>query len=97
MNIAKEITRLRESVGENRRQFSDHTGIPVRTLEDWEAGRRTPPEYLPRLIAYQLAYEKLAGGQGEVVEPSTVVVEDPTPTPAPGSESSDANMEVYLL
>lgn len=59
MNIAKRITELRESVGENRKEFSLHTGIPVRTLEDWEAGRRTPPEYIPRLIAYQLEYEKM--------------------------------------
>ena len=43
----------------NRKEFSEHTGIPVRTLEDWEAGRRTPPEYIPRLIAYQLKYEEL--------------------------------------
>jgi len=28
-------------------------------LEDWEAGRRTPPEYIPKLIAYQLKYEEL--------------------------------------
>lgn len=58
MNIAKKIRELRESVGENRTEFSKHTGIPVRTIEDWEAGRRTPPEYIPRLIAYQLEYEK---------------------------------------
>ena len=49
----------RRGVGENRKEFSIHTGIPVRTLEDWEAGRRTPPDYIPRLIAYQLEYEKL--------------------------------------
>ena len=59
MNIAKRITELRESVGEGKKEFSIHTGIPIRTLEDWEAGRRTPPEYIPRLIAYQLEYEKL--------------------------------------
>lgn len=43
----------------SRKEFSEHVGIPVRTLEDWEAGRRTPPEYIPRLIAYQLKYEEL--------------------------------------
>ena len=43
----------------DRKEFSEHTGIPVRTLEDWEAARRTPPEYIPRLIAYQLKYEEL--------------------------------------
>ena len=59
MSIAERITELRESVGENRSEFSKHTGIPVRTIEDWEAGRRTPPEYIPRLIAYQLKYEEL--------------------------------------
>ena len=59
MDIAKRITELREEVGENRKEFSVHTGIPVRTLEDWEAGRRTPPEYIPRLIEYQMKYEKL--------------------------------------
>jgi putative transcriptional regulator len=59
MTIAEKITELRERVGENRKEFSLRTGIPVRTLEDWEAGRRTPPEYIPRLIAYQLEYEEL--------------------------------------
>lgn len=43
----------------NRKEFSEHTGIPVRTLEDWEAGRRRPPEYIPRMISYQLKYEEL--------------------------------------
>ena len=41
MNSANRIRELRESIGMNRRQFSEHTGIPIRTLEDWEAGRRT--------------------------------------------------------
>ena len=59
MDIAKKITELREEAGENRKDFSVHTGIPVRTLEDWEAGRRTPPEYIPRLIEYQMKYEEL--------------------------------------
>lgn len=59
METAKVIKELRESVNMNRKEFSEHTGIPVRTLEDWEADRRTPPEYIPRLIAYQLKYEEL--------------------------------------
>lgn len=59
MTIAETIKELREGTGMTRKQFSEHTGIPVRTLEDWEAARRTPPEYIPRLIAYQLKYEAL--------------------------------------
>ena len=61
MTIVKKIRELRESVGENRTEFPKHTGIPVRTIEDWESGRRTPPEYIPRLLAYQLKYEELTG------------------------------------
>ena len=59
MDIAIKIKDLRERTGLTRKEFSEHTGIPVRTLEDWEAARRTPPEYIPRLIAYQLKYEEL--------------------------------------
>ncbi|MBQ6788298.1 MAG: helix-turn-helix domain-containing protein [Lachnospiraceae bacterium] len=59
MESAKIIRELRESIGLTRKEFSEHIGIPVRTLEDWEAGRRTPPEYIPKLIAYQLKYEEL--------------------------------------
>lgn len=63
MDIAKSIRDLRENTGMSRKEFSEHTGIPVRTLEDWEAGRRTPPEYIPGLIAYQLKYEELVKGK----------------------------------
>ena len=59
MESAKIIKDLRESIKLSRKEFSEHIGIPVRTLEDWEAGRRTPPEYIPRLISYQLKYEEL--------------------------------------
>ena len=65
MDTAKQIKELRESTGMSRKDFSEHTGIPVRTLEDWEAARRTPPEYIPRLIAYQLKYEELVRERGE--------------------------------
>lgn len=59
MDTAKVIKELRESTGMTRKEFSEYTGIPVRTLEDWEAARRTPPEYIPRLLEYRLKYEEL--------------------------------------
>ena len=64
MDAAEKIKELRESTGMSRKEFSEHTGIPVRTLEDWEAGRRTPPEYIPRLLGYQLRYEELVRKNG---------------------------------
>ena len=72
MDTANTIKELRESIGMSRKEFSEHTGIPVRTLEDWEAARRTPPEYIPRLIAYQLKYEELVKDFVNRVEFDTV-------------------------
>lgn len=62
MDIANRIKQLREKTGMNRKEFSEYTGIPVRTLEDWEAGRRTPPEYIPRLLAYQIKFDEIMRG-----------------------------------
>ena len=59
MEPKDKIRELRTQTGMNRKDFSEHLGIPLRTIEDWEAGRRKPPEYIPRLIAYQLMYEKM--------------------------------------
>ncbi|MGN0353534.1 MAG: helix-turn-helix domain-containing protein [Muricoprocola sp.] len=63
MEAADKIRKLREQTGMTRKDFALHVGIPLRTVEDWEAGRRTPPEYIPRLIAYQLKYEELVEKQ----------------------------------
>ena len=68
MGVANIIKELRDSIGMSRKEFSEHTGIPVRTLEDWEAARRTPPEYIPRLIAYQLKYEELIKNSANRIE-----------------------------
>ena len=54
MESADKIRRLREQTGMTRKDFSIHIGIPLRTIEEWEAGRRRPPDYSPRLIEYQL-------------------------------------------
>ena len=59
MESADKIRKLREQTGMTRKDFSIHIGIPLRTIEDWEAGRRRPPEYIPRLIEFQLKYEEL--------------------------------------
>lgn len=58
-DINQQIIELRKETELNRKAFAEHFGIPLRTIEDWEAGRRTPPEYVPRLIKYQIEYEKL--------------------------------------
>lgn len=51
-----DIRALRTSAGLTQQQFSDLLGIPKRTIENWEGGKRQPPDYLVRLIAFYLEY-----------------------------------------
>ena len=41
MEAAEIIKGLRDKTGMTRKAFSDHLGIPVRTVEDWEKGKDT--------------------------------------------------------
>lgn len=45
-----EIREIREKTGMSRAEFSRIYGIPVRTLEDWEAGKRKCPDYVVSLL-----------------------------------------------
>lgn len=51
------IKKMREEAGMTQKAFSNFFGIPVRTLQDWEAGLRKPPEYVVRLLPYKLKAE----------------------------------------
>lgn len=44
------ITEMRNYIGVSRAEFSRRYSIPLRTLESWEAGVRTPPEYVLDLL-----------------------------------------------
>jgi len=44
------ITNLREMSGLRRAPFCAKYGIPYRTMEDWEKGVSTPPEYVLTLL-----------------------------------------------
>ena len=59
MGRGKEVRELRDSLGMNRREFSDYYGIPYRTVQDWEAEKRELPEYLLRLMIYRAEMERL--------------------------------------
>lgn len=47
MNSLKE---LREQTGLSQTEFAEYFGISVRTLQEWEQGRRKPPDYLVSLL-----------------------------------------------
>lgn len=48
------LKNLRSIANLNQRQISEYYGIPLRTWEDWESGRRKMPEYLLRLLNYKI-------------------------------------------
>ena len=56
MSRGKEVKKLREKMGMNRREFSDYYGIPYRTVQDWEAEKRELPDYLLRLGQFTRNY-----------------------------------------
>ena len=66
MNRGSQIKELREKMGMNRREFCDYYGIPYRTVQDWEAGKRELPDYLLRLIIYRAEIEHAIKGESRL-------------------------------
>ena len=44
------IRDLRTKLGDTQSEFAARYHIPFRTVQNWEAGVRTPPEYVMRLL-----------------------------------------------
>lgn len=42
-----------------QKEFGKYFDIPQRTIENWEGERRTPPEYVVKLIKYKMEKEGL--------------------------------------
>ena len=54
MKSAKE---LRVKTGLSQSEFAGYLKIPKRTIQDWDQGRRIPPDYILELIEYKLVHE----------------------------------------
>lgn len=53
--------KIREKSGMSRPDFARWLGVPYRTMQEWELGRRAMPEYVLRLIAYKVYNEMEKG------------------------------------
>ena len=51
---ASRIKGIRKTARLTQRALSELLKIPLRTIENWEAGKRNPPEYVIDLIEYRL-------------------------------------------
>ena len=52
------IKELRLSTRMTQREFAGYFNIPLRTIENWETGKRNPPEYVVELIRYKIEKEE---------------------------------------
>ena len=59
MDVQMRMIELRKSTGMNRKEFCEYFGIPYRTVTEWERGTRKMPDYVLRLIEYQVRMEKM--------------------------------------
>lgn len=48
------IKEARQAVGITQKALSELLEIPLRSLENWESGKRTPPPYVEKLIVEKL-------------------------------------------
>lgn len=53
------ISELRKIINMSQRQFSEHFGIPVGTLRNWEQGISNPPEYVFQMIFTAIRRDKM--------------------------------------
>ena len=50
----KTIKEARQAAGLSQQGVTDTLGIPRRTLQDWESGKRTPPGWAEALVVEKL-------------------------------------------
>lgn len=59
MTFIMTFKELRKASGMNLRQFSEYFSIPYRTIQNWEEGKRSCPDYLLALMEYKLRTERI--------------------------------------
>lgn len=59
------IKDLRTASGMTQKAFAEYFGIPKRTIENWEGGKRDAADYLLTLIEYKLRREGLIPDDAE--------------------------------
>ena len=50
----EEFKNLRLAIGFTQKQISEHFEVPMRTIQHWELGDRTPPAYVQKLLIREL-------------------------------------------
>lgn len=61
--FAEKLKQARTEANITQQGMADLMLIPKRTIEDWEANRRTPPQYVQRFVLNELENLK---GEGQI-------------------------------
>lgn len=59
---AETIKIICEAYGMSQTALSRRFGIPIRTVQDWYAGRRTPPAYVVNMLSDLLEHDQTTKG-----------------------------------
>ena len=51
------IKEIRQATGLSQSKFAAALNIPVRSIQKWETGERSCPEYVVELIAYRVQHD----------------------------------------
>jgi len=57
--IVMTIKEMRQQLGDTQHEFSERYQIPFRTIQNWESGSRTPPEYVVALLEKCVRADKI--------------------------------------
>ena len=52
--MENKIKAIRAKTGLSQAKFSEAYEIPKRSIENWEAGKRVPPEYVVNLLEFKV-------------------------------------------
>jgi len=63
MKNIQSIKEIRQLTGLSQTKFAEKYQIPLRTLQDWEAGRREPAEYLVALLERAVRADVMAADE----------------------------------
>ena len=58
------IREIRASTGLSQAKFCEVLDIPLKTLQHWEAGRRSCPDYVVKLIIYRVQHDESIRNEG---------------------------------
>jgi len=57
MDNKEKLKELRKELGLSQAKFAEKWGIPKRTIEDWEAGRREVKDYIVSMMCQIVEFE----------------------------------------